>query len=364
MKRAPIILAVLLVGGIIIYFAAAKSPSTSTSSTGGSPSNTTQRADAGTTQNSSTAPVVPPGVLNPATPAAKMPGAEDDEDLKNEDDRTATELYKTSEEALAAIKKGSADYDDLILEQFTELGENCTWCDSLYKSVKDLLNAPETTSDQKSYYAELLAVSGRVDNVQSLVDAVKGAKNQEEADLFAEALELTVGKDEVVKFLGSQLDTPNETLKEALVGAITNQGSLLAANLLYKNTVEKGDPDGYYSLGIGLGEFIPDEDALPFLQELVLKRDAYSHLAVKSLLNSGVSGVRLVFDALTNSKDPVFDKQMLKDAVDHVNYEDDIEQYLKKVVETSKQPLAVDFAKDILNDFNLQESDTSEASED
>lgn len=281
--------------------------------------------------------------------------AGDEEEFSEEDIRPAADVYRSSEDALKAVRNGAVDYDDLVLEQFTDLGD-CSWCEEFYKEVHGMLASPETPTDHKSYYAELLAVSGKVENVKSLVEGIKNSPNQETTDIYMEALELTSGKDDVVSFLGNELETAgnNEPLKESLVAALTNQGSRLAADVLYKETVESGSPDGYYSLGIGLGELIPDEDAIPYLQDLMLKKDKYSHLAVKSLLNSGVDGLRLVFDALTNSKDPEFDRQMLKDAVDHVNYEPEIEDYVKKLA-GSPQPVVSEFANQILEDFGTQE---------
>ena len=91
--------------------------------------------------------------------------------------------------------------NDLILDQFTEPGQNCTWCNDFYGQLRDLIFSPDTKADQKSYFAEILAISGRVENVKTLVDAITSAKSQDEADSFAEALELTIGKDDVVKIL-------------------------------------------------------------------------------------------------------------------------------------------------------------------
>jgi len=92
------------------------------------------------------------------------------------------------------------------------------------------------------------------------------------------------------------MESTNETIQEASIAAVTNQGTRLAAELLYNQTQKAGDPDGYYSRGIGLGEFIPDPDAIPYLQELVKKQDQYSPLAVKALINSGTDGLRLVLN--------------------------------------------------------------------
>ena len=147
----------------------------------------------------------------------------------------------------------------------------------------------------------------------------------------------------------------NELLQESVVAAITNHGSRLAVDVLYKHTVESGDPDGYYSLGIGLGEIIPEEESLPYLTELATKRDPYSHLAVKSLLNYGTDGLKTVIEILENSDDPEFDRQMLEDAVDHVNYEEETEGYLKQIMSNTEKPVVTEFAKEILEDFELED---------
>lgn len=181
-------------------------------------------------------------------------------------------------------------------------GENCSWCDSVYASVKDLMLAADTKPDQKSFYAEILAISGKVENLKTLVDGIgKSSKNQEEADSLSEALELSVGKEDVVKFLGEQLADSNQTLKESSVAALTNQGSKLAVETLYNHTVAQGNADGYYQLGIGVGEMVPDEDAWPLLQQKALQKDGYSHLAAKALLNVGLEGVKMVADLYGNS---------------------------------------------------------------
>lgn len=288
---------------------------------------------------------------------APAPQPEDDDSLDAADVKPATELYKSAAEAFEAVQKGSVDYDDLVLEQFAELGEDCGWCPEFYQQVKDAMLSPEASQDQKSYYAEVLAMSGRVDNVGSLVDAVQNAPNQETAEVFAEALEVTAGDDQTVRYLGEQLSTDNPLLKESIIAAITNHGSRLAVETLYRKTVEGGDPDGFYSLGIGLGEVIPDEESLPLLTELASKRDSYSNLAVKALLNYGPEGLKIVNDILTNSKDAEVNRQLLQDAEDHVNYDEQTEKALKEIAENSKSPDYAKFAQDRLAEFATEEKD-------
>ncbi len=276
-----------------------------------------------------------------------------DEGMEEQEARPAFEVYKTADDALDALKKGAVDYDDLVLEQFTDLGADCPWCDQLYSNVRKMVSAPDTPAEQRSYFAEVLAISGRIENVESLVDQIKSSKNSDDADIYAEALELTVGKDDVVKYLGDQLSSDNQTLKEASVAAITNQGSKLAIETLLKHTVERGDPDGYYSQGIGIGETIPEEEALPLLQDYVQRRDAYSHLAAKAMLNNGVDGLKRFFDILENSSDTNFDQQMINGLADHIPYEEAAEALLKDKLANAKNPASKLLAEKGLADFNL-----------
>jgi hypothetical protein len=313
----------------------------------------------GTTSANNTSSAPEPGQVSAPQPIkVGDEGLAGETDVKTEADRRAEEVYKSAEEAFKAVKDGAADYNDIILEQFTQPSENCTWCDAFYEQVKAMLTAVDTTPDQKSYYAEILAISGRLENIKTLVEGIKGAPSPEQADMYAEALELTIGKSNIASFLGEQLNSENSTLKEASVAALTNQGSRQAVDLLFDNAVKNGDPDGFYSLGIGLGELVPDSEALPRLQEIAQQRNAYSHLAVKSLLNGGVEGLRIVFDILASSKDPEFDRQMLKGAVDHVSYEEEAEKLAEKAAQ-SGSPMVAEFAKQVIEDFKSTESQAS-----
>ncbi len=286
-----------------------------------------------------------------------------DEGVEEEEARPAYEVYKTADEALDALKKGAQDYDDLILEQFTDLGPDCQWCDAFYNSVRDVMSAADTSAEQRSYFAEVLAISGRIENIQSLVEQIKNAKNSDESDVYAEALELTVGKDDVVKYLSTQLDSDNQPLKDASVAAITNQGSKLAVEALFKHVVERGDPDGYYSQGIGPGEMIPDEEALPALQDYITRRDGYSHLAAKAMLNNGVDGLKRFLDILENSNDAGFDTKLVNGLEDHVPYEEAAEAILKDKIANAKNEVTKKFAEKALADFNMEEQGPDDEAE-
>ncbi len=356
MKKAIPVIAVLIIAAVVFYFI--NSSTSLTGPTATQPKTAKVQTSTPSSPGGENSVVVQPGTAD--TKAAKVDGESDTEESEAQE-KSALESYKTADDAFKAIRAGAVDFDDRILEQFTELGEDCSWCDQVYTQVKEMMLTPETPAEQRSYYAELLAVSGRVSNVTALVDAIKAAPNQETADSLSEALELTVGKNDVTQYLGDQLSTSGDSLKESLVAALTNQGTRLAADILYKATVEKGDPDGFYALGIGLGELVPDESSMPYLQELALKRDQYSHLAIKSMLNGGIDGLKLVMNTITNSPNPEFDQKMLKDAIDHVPYDDDTRDYLNKIIDTSKDPLAVKFAKDIVE--SMKSTDTNDSTD-
>lgn len=308
-----------------------------------------------TTDGSGDSSGTDPEIGGPTTP---LKDTLDDFEISEEfDTRPAAEIYKNAQEALAALQKGVEDYDDIILEQFTLPGEDCAFCPELYREVTALMLKEEASEDEKAYYSELLAISGRPENIETLTNAIRDAANEDNAEIFAESLELTLGGDNVVELLSNFLEDKNELLQESSVAAITNQGSKFAAQTLYERAVRRKDPNGDYNLGIGLGEMIPDESTLPYLQELTLKKDEYSHMAVKSLLNYGYDGVVLVFDALTNSTNPEQDKKILVDAIDHVGYEEATMDYLKEVLARNPSPVVAQLAQDILDGFDPEDEE-------
>lgn len=282
---------------------------------------------------------------------------DEDEDDLEEEDIPAGDKYKNAQEAMEAIKKGSLIYDDTILQQFVKPGENCTWCDQVYSQLRGLLKDAQQSSEQKSYFGEILAVSGKLDNIRAIVNEVSTTQNPSDKESLAESLELTIGGDDVVKYLSEFAASNDEMLKEAAIAAISNQGSRLSAEVLYKAAVESNNPDGYYSSGIGLGELVPDEEAYSYLQELIMKQDEYSHLGVKALLNAGLPGLKLVVDSMSVSPNAEKDKDLLKDAVDHVGYDDETKEYITKLISTTKSPTLQQFGQEILNEFNLIEEE-------
>lgn len=350
-KLTSVLIALALVVGIYLYSTSGKGPVAPETKSDGTTSQVAQSGDS----SSSTAP------LTDGAPAPDDGSGEDA--LIPETVKPAADSFKSAEEALAALLKGAKDYDDATLEQFTQPGPECTWCPELYASIRTMLSDPATTPEQRSYLAEVLAISGRPENVQALLDGVSAAKTKEEASVFAEALELTIGGDDVTNLLGQALASQNDQVRESSVAAITNQGTRLAAELLIANTLQRGDPDGYYSSGIGIGEFIPNEEALPLFQEMVQRRDEYSHLGVKALINSGLNGLRIVFDELENTSNPDIARAMTKDAIDHVNFEDGLSDLVNSVIERNRNPEAVKVAQGIKKEIDAQNDEDAAATE-
>ncbi len=273
----------------------------------------------------------------------------------------ASQKYKSAEEAIAAIKTAAIEYDDFVLEEFVQL-KDCSWCDEMYSQVAKLMNDPSIDIDQRSYYGELLAVSGKLENVKALVAGLEQAKGDDEKDMFAESLELAVGNDEMVSYLSKYLENDDEALRESAVAAISNQGSRFAAETLYKDLLSgKAKDHDYYSLGIGLGEMVPDEEALPFLQDLVIKRDQYADLAIKALINSGLHGLTIVFDSLASEKDEAKGKALLVDAIDHVISEEGVDKFLTAATKNDNYPpFLKEFAANALEEAKADELDDLE----
>ena len=298
-----------------------------------------------------------------ATTSTTNGDGQSEESIFESDDRPATDIYEDASSALSAVKKGAQTYDDIVLDQFVNLGDDCTWCNDFYGSIKELIADKELDVDEKSYYAEILAISGRKENVGELINAIKSTSSAQDSGIFAEALEMTTGGTEVLELLGSELrNADDEDLKESIIAAISNQGSSQAVQLTYEYTIEAGNPDGYYSAGTGLGEIIPENEAFPFLREKLSKKDGFSHLAAKSLINAGIDGVKSVVEVLETNNISESELTILKDTVDHVNFDEETEKYFKEVVSQSENPALVQWSQDVLESFE-QEEELSESIE-
>ena len=264
--------------------------------------------------------------------------------------RPATELYKTAAEALDAIRKASVDFDDAVLDQFTMLPEDCAWCNDLYASLRGMAFEDGLSENQRRFYADILAVSGRTENAAALIKRIESSPPDKDEEVFdyADALGMVAGNDAFMKFLGEHLATKDEILKKGLISGLTNQGTAVALEQVYNGMKAEGDTGKKYDGATGLDAAVPLPDAFPFLKEVAGKRDEYSHLAVDALFNSGAEGARAVFDMLRASKDPQADKAMLKDAIRHVFFDEETEALFKEEAASNTNPTAAEFAKTVL----------------
>jgi hypothetical protein len=63
------------------------------------------------------------------------------------------------------------------------------------------------------------------------------------------------------------------------------------------------------------------------------------------LANAGLPGLKMVFDSLSTSKDIEGDRKILKDMINHLNYDEDVENYLKEQAARTTQPALKEFAE-------------------
>ena len=273
----------------------------------------------------------------------------------------ANRAYQSAAGAMDKILASADDYDDIVLEQFAELPDSCEWCNELYENVKEEMLATED-ENLKSYLAELLAITGKEKNLETIFNAYNESDDDNSRDAYLEALEFTAGDDNLVEFLSTKLATINgdELLRESTIAAISNHGSRNAIEALYQETVKSGDSDGFYALGMGIGEIIPNDDSLPYLVELAEKKDDYSHLAIKALINQGDQGLREAINVIEGSSDSALNQKLLTDALDHVSFDEETENYIKEVQKTTQSPDVKAFADEIIADMEYEFGDDDE----
>lgn len=278
-------------------------------------------------------------------------------------DVVAQENYQSFADAAL---KGDTD----VLKKFTKLDPSCKWCDKFYDQLYTSVQNPDLNPKQRSAFARSLANSGRVENVQRLVDTIHDASaRREPVGDYTEAIahitdpdsenEQNVNNDgtttppEIVDILTQQLNDPNPYLQQAAVSALTKDGSLKAVNTLYEHSLEKADVDGYYSEHMGIGTMKPKPEAVGRLEELAAARNGFSHLAVKALLNYGPDGLSKVISILNSSPDPEFDQKMMSGAVDRVKLDKATVKALEGLT-NSAQPALRNFANQVMDEQKTQ----------
>lgn len=273
----------------------------------------------------------------------------------------ATQKYTSATEALEAIRKAAVDYDDVILASFNNL-KNCPWCDEFYLEVEKMAADPSINLDQRAFFAEVMSGSGDVEVMGQLIKLFESTSNLEDKEMFGEAIEMAEGGDDMVQLLSSYLTNPDSTLRESAVSAISNQGSRLAVETLYKDMISGGGVStDYYAMGTGLPETVPDETAIPYLHELLIQRAPKSEHVIKALLNAGMDGVTVVFDALSSENDEAKGKQLLTDATEHIITDDEVVNFLTKASVNQNYPNFLrEFAREALAEAQSEDLEDEE----
>jgi hypothetical protein len=78
------------------------------------------------------------------------------------------------------------------------------------------------------------------------------------------------------------------------------------------------------------------------------------------MVNAGLPGLQALFDQLETSNNPEADRNLIKGAIDHVNFEDGVKELADTVALNNKNPAAVELAKQIQDELAGQEADEAE----
>ncbi|NDC39558.1 MAG: hypothetical protein EBZ48_16220, partial [Proteobacteria bacterium] len=173
MKKFLPIIVLLLLAVAAWYFSSQRQVATPTG---------TGQTQAASSSSAEPSPSVAQGGASQSSLAVGTSGTalDDTEGTMDMEVQPASRAYKSADEAMEAVKKGAADYNDTVLEQFTMPGEDCSWCPDFYKNLRDFLNGKSIPIEQMSYYGEILAISGRTENIQALIDGIKNPASQEQ----------------------------------------------------------------------------------------------------------------------------------------------------------------------------------------
>ncbi|MCB0319702.1 MAG: hypothetical protein KDD60_02180 [Bdellovibrionales bacterium] len=247
------------------------------------------------------------------------------------------------------------------------------WQNEFLKRASSAMTDLSLSRDLRADAARALAASGTSSSISALIDSAESfndASAGRDATPFNQALKDAQLSDESVSLIGDKLNSSREeqnggepeevlddSLTEAMISALTRDGSLAAAEAIYEHMQNSEHAEDYYQIGIGLASMTPQPDAIPFLQDLMEQKNEFSHLALKSILNSGEAGLDQVF-AFLETADPRADYELLHNAVDHVKFPpgkswESVQSYLEKKRNSASSPLVAEFAREIIHEKEL-----------
>jgi hypothetical protein len=266
-------------------------------------------------------------------------------DLRPENDLNLSELgFEGGDENVAA----AIDAVDPALFQALRVNPHCRGCEQAFETVRARFKTA-TDVGAVTVLAQALAQSERAELVAELLARYSSPDLPAEVRTeIALALEQVSGGEEVSRVLApiaagepgaesARNPDGDDELREAVVTGLTGMSDTVAAEALLRYARSVGDGKGGYDGASGLGEFVPNEDAGPLLQRVVVDRSNESPLAVRALLNGGPETTRVLFEAIASIDDEAEQARLLSGAQSHVLIEPDTLNYLR---ELSRSPSA------------------------
>lgn len=236
------------------------------------------------------------------------------------------------------IEQASSAIDSLDEKFLAELTDNphCADCAQIFAKVREKF---AVTSDpaQLKFLAAAMAQSERPELVSDLISKFRtlGEDSQDRQPII-EALELVTGGSDVSKVL-APLAVPGEVedLRDAAVTGLSGMNDAVAADALVGYARSLGDGKGGYDQGMGLGEYSPNDDAIPLVQSIAADGSKESPLAIRALFNGGVESTKRAVEVLLAKNDEAEQRRLLEGAQPHVLLEPMTTDYIRDLLKSS-----------------------------
>jgi hypothetical protein len=231
----------------------------------------------------------------------------------------AARIYSTAEQALPFVEEFLSTGLTETLAEFTGIQGDCSWCAELFQQLGDMIADTSTPEEERFRAAMLLSGTARVEAAEVLIEKAEQDPTFGVRTVLFESLARVPPTPEIIALYNQKLqDNDAEKIREALVAALGFGRSLEAAQALYRDITLHNDTDGFARDRIGLAYFNADASALPYIRSLVDKRDEFSALAFRSLLNSGEQGMQIALEILEANPNDSFFAEIVQDAPKYV----------------------------------------------
>lgn len=264
-----------------------------------------------------------------AFPVSTPETGESDTQADAEPDGGGSDPILSVDEAARAI-----DLSDENFFAALRLNPHCADCDQIFAAVKQQFAALAVGADpvKVKLLASALAQSERAEMVQEIISRYRAASGDPAIQtMLAESLELVSGDEEVSRELAPLVrPEEGEELKEAAVTGLSGMNDTVAAEALLQFARSVGDGKGGYDTAVGLGEFIPNAEAVPFLQRVAADGSAEAPLAIRALFNGGAESTKSAIEAILAVPESE-QQRLLSGAQSHVLMEPLTLDYLKSL---------------------------------